>query len=308
MMLEADRFFWAMLDGSSLPRSRRRDRRALGYLFESELPLPIEQVHAAYLRVESDRVIACGLASQQLQSIVNEHPEALTLAPASVPGFLGSDFVDARQLNLLTERFEPASLRRGRWRLTVQAASLGVVVLIVLLLGLERRTTAERDGARDLRDARRELIERSIGSLPAAAAHQPPELRFLAELRTLRQTRQAPAGDQRTSGDQALLALAALAQRWPRELHVMTESISLTPTSITLRAMASSSAEVQILADALGALELNASPSDPSGAISGWGEWGGWQAQQPQISVASPEKVDATLHWRRVRSLQEPRS
>ena len=77
-------------------------------------------------------------------------------------------------------------------------------------------------------------------------------MRLTAELRQLRQTRTESPID--TSIADVTASLAELLSLWPVDLHVQTESISLTPNAITIRAGLSTSEDVQKLTDALAPL------------------------------------------------------
>ena len=281
VLLPSERFYWAVLDASTLP-GRPRNTTQLGYLFENYLPVPIENVHAVYARHQSAsgrHWIACGMQREDLQkALEGVPPDTVMLGPAEVPEFVGPS-IDSRTLNLLTGAFEPRAVRtlRARWLLCITA--MIVMCTAVLVFGLERRRLHYEGGSVQLRAARQNIYAMVLGSpaldqsASSTSRGHPPDLRLIAEARQLQQTRQQPASI--VAPTDVSETLAKLLSRWPHELIIETESILITPTALTIRGSALSTGDVQELADALGKLE-------------------GWQLQQPQVS-ASGQTVQAAL-------------
>lgn len=296
LALAPEQFYWALLDVQSLPRSRRRDLTALGYLFESVLPVSIEHVHAAYASAAGagaagglpSKLVACGMARSDLAALVGAHSASLTLNPQRPPGFISEAGakVDVRQLNLLTGDLEPAPLRRGKRRLMVQASIVVLLITISIVGGLARRTNAIHEQIAAIESRRHDIIASTVGS--ASSSPQPPELRMLSELRLLAQTRgrgrgrggaAAGAAAKGVSSADVLATFGDLVANWPRDLQIRAESVLITPTTMTLRGLAPASADVQALADALTNLR-------------------GWRLEQPQISATGAGAVQATLQWK----------
>ena len=277
----ADRFYWAILDASSMPgrptvRSRRQHER-LGYLFESVLPgVTIEEVQAVYQRLPGDakRILACGLPKNVLKNDVDA--SAVTLTPESTPGFLEGP-VDLARLNLLTGSFLPQAVRhlRRRWRLHV--CLIFTFCAALLIVGLERRTNLHRHWISDLAAAQETIIKQVLGpntTLPGAGAGA-GELRLIAQRRRLEQTRSDDLPVSEVGNAAAILTrLLAL---WPQDLHAQTQSISITSSSITVRASVPTMADAQTLADAFTSIN-------------------GWRLQQPQSEVRR-DRVDVTLRF-----------
>jgi type II secretory pathway component PulL len=285
--LPMDRFYWAVLDTRTLPKQHRRNARSLGFLLENVLPAPVESIHAAYHWSESEtqRVIACAIAKDDLRDEINAHGGVLSLFPDALPSFAAAasgKVIDPCSLNLLTGEFEPSPLRRSRCRMLLQAIGVILVALALVLLGFERRTSVLREAAAEIRSAQAQVVADTLGNT-APPSGQPPELRFLSELRSLRQTRSHQAsfgsGSLQNIAD-VTPSLADLLARWPADLHTLTESIFITPTSMTLRAIVPVTSDAQALADALSKVE-------------------DWSLQQPQINAAPPQGVNATLQWKR---------
>lgn len=275
----AERFYWAILDASSMPgrptgRSRRQHER-LGYLFESVLPgVTIEEVQAVYQRLPGDatRILACGLPKNVLNNDVDA--SAVTLTPESAPGFLEGP-VDLARLNLLTGSFLPHAVRHLRRRWLLHVCLIFTFCAALLIVGLERRTNLHRHWISDLAAAQETIIKQVLGPntpLPGAGGG---ELRLIAQRRRLEQTRSDDLPVSEVGNAAAILTrLLAL---WPHDLHAQTQSLSITSSSITVRAAVPTMADAQTLADAFTSIN-------------------GWRLQQPQSEVRR-DRVDVTLRF-----------
>jgi hypothetical protein len=86
--------------------------------------------------------------------------------------------------------------------------------------------------------------------------------------------------------------LAELLKHWPSDVFMLTESVSITPESISIRGSTPESQDVQKLADSLGVLR-------------------GWQMQQPQVSSGAggggKDGVQASLRAELLEGLAEAR-
>ncbi len=276
----ADRFYWAILDTSSMPgrltvRSRRQHER-LGYLFESVLPgVTIEQVQAAYQRLPGDakRVLACGITRNVLEQEVDQC--ALTLSPQTAPAFV-DERIEPAALNLLTGRYCPGVVRRAHRRLILSIGLALTLCAVLVILGLERRTSAQRRAHDDVFTARTAILEQVLGSA-APAPGMGAELRLTAERRRLEQTRSHDVAVSELHDSARVLA--RLLGLWPSDVPAQTESLAISSTSITIRAQVPSMADAQRLADALALLP-------------------NWQLHQPQ-SESRRDHVQVTLRLRR---------
>lgn len=303
--LPANRFFWSVIDIARLPARSRSDTQALGYVFENMLPLPLERIHATYATRDGDHIVACGMPLEELRAELAERPGMLTLTPADVPSFIEASPSICSKLNFCTGPFEPRPVRSAKRRLALTACAAWLAVGGAIVWGLERRTAIEHRTTDALLAARTQTMHEALAQSPNGSEHgaakrggagggaatgaaaggmaggQPIELQFVAELRTLRQTRQRqPEFDaDRDGGADVLGSLASMAQRWPRDINMLAESLSITSSAMTLRATASSSSDVQRLANALDSIP-------------------GWESQQPQVNASSDDKVNATLQWK----------
>lgn len=282
----ADRFYWAQIDASVLPKTlvhRGPDTKRLGFLFEAVLPVSIDRVQACYVPLGGRHYLACGVDHERLATDLPRN--ALTLSPDSIPaGIAGDREIDARSINLLTGAHEPAPVRRERRRYTIESAALAALVVLALVLGMERRIDALDRGVETIRQ-RRHSIHTELYGPGAAASVQPPSVRLLAELRHLERTHHEATTSSAVEPPRADATLTSLLSAWPRAHPVRTESISVTPTSITL---------IGLLPDADGAQAfISAFPAPPE-----------WDANQPQIGAVG-DGVRLTWRWQR-RSASAP--
>lgn len=297
LILPPDSFYWAIVDRTLLNRRTNNRETGLGYLFENILPVPIENVQTVYHDLAEGKTLACGMERQTLQTFAGVG-EAITLTPTALPVFIDLD-VNPDTLNLLTGHFEPKRIRWLRRRWLINCLVLILLCSIVLTAGLQRRIRVMETGIEQLHARQIELYEHSLADI--AGEHidsgttravlggraQPIELRFLAELRRLRQTRGKQPGEQRLVD--ASKALTSLLARWPRDLntqfgesdqnplYLLTESISITPTALSLRGTVPSSDDAQRLAEYLRGIE-------------------GWTMRQPELRSAG-DTVQTTLRF-----------
>lgn len=294
----ANRFFWAVIDASSLvdipgvvlPVARGiRSRRAqqLGYLFERSLPgLAIDDVHARYQPMNGGQqytYLACGLLKSTLERDID--PQTISLTPETLPIFaeVSDPRIEPDTFNLLTEAYEPLAIQRSRRRWVTVIAVFMFICAGLGAGGLARRSAALAATTASIDHQAATLIEDTLGSATGSAARIPSSLRLTGELRRLEQTRTPAPGSPETSNtygsastvDDVTGTLTAVLQRWPGDLHVQAESLSLTSSSITIRAQVPSMTDAQRFADALIGIP-------------------GWRLTQPR-SDARRGHVDVTL-------------
>lgn len=244
--LPPERFFFAILDPSSLPRAGRAARRdQLGFLFESQLPIPLESLHAVYERLDGDRALACGMDREVLAA---EAGDAVTLGPSALPDWTttGTTGFDTGRINLLTGPFEPAGLVGARRRWVSQCAAVLLVCSAMLSIGMHRRVVAE---GRERRQADTLTEQAYLESLGPSAPGQPPAARLTAELRRLRQTR-SPEASLTQPADAAPLLSEALS-RWPAELHAQAEQVTAGDRTVRLVVRLPDAAAAETLTESL---------------------------------------------------------
>jgi hypothetical protein len=277
----AHRFYWAVLDASVVPGGllrRRPSDEALGFLFESELPVPIDRIHAVYVPVKASRFIACGIEHDRILKSA-ELREALTLSPEAFPSDLGTELdADVGSINFLTVRHEPAPVKRERRRLLLESAAAIALITVAVAFGAERRIGAWHRATGEVVSAREAVFNDLYPPQSTAPSSQPPALRFVAELRQLERTRGGAVQSIGSDNPQSAHILARLFQQWPLQQPIMTESLSVTPESVTL---------VGLLPTAPAAQEFVSAFELPDQ----------WEARQPQISAVAD---GVRLTWRLV--------
>jgi hypothetical protein len=244
----AARFYFALLDASALPTSERITEERLRYLLEAELPEPLDDIHAIFRPVGPRRWLACALPRAEL---ARDLPEtAITLVPDSIPDPFRSASetpIAPADLQLLVGDYEPKPVRLARRRTLVAAAAASALALAALLLGFERRIASELGRAEQQRVERSDLVARALGP-PSAQQPLPPELRLVAELRALRQTRRQ--ADSVVSVRDVSDVLIDLLARWPRDLPTRTDALIVSEGAVHARGSVAESDHAQAIATA----------------------------------------------------------
>jgi hypothetical protein len=279
--LPPERFYWAVLDASSLPRSMlpwragaRRSKR-FGYLFETHLPIGIDEVHATYTRCpqvnpspgtsedagspRDDHVLACAIELTALDDAC----DALSLAPSSLPPFVAHDAakLDPGRLNLLFGLYLPAPVARAQSRLLVAVAIVLLAVTATITVALERRSAGWRTRENAAALATDAVYARALSPEERAGATHPSIL-LTAALRTAE--REAGANAAAPPVD-AAVTLSKLMSLWPRATDARVESLAVSQGTIELSAGVDGADDAEALAEALQPL-------------------GGWEMHQPRVS------------------------
>jgi hypothetical protein len=248
----AARFYFALLDASALPASERITEERLRYLLEAELPEPLDDVHAVFRSAGPRRWLACALPRAEL---ARDLPDtAITLVPDSIPGPFRSAIetpLAPADFQLLVGDYEPKPVRLARRHMLVATAAASALALAVVLLGFQRRIAAELDRAEQQRVERSDLIAQALGP-PSAQQPLPPELRLVAELRALRQTRRQ--ADSVASVRDVSDVLIDLLARWPRDLPTRTDALIVSEGAVHARGSVAESDHAQALATAMSGL------------------------------------------------------
>jgi len=270
------------------PAARRPTTEQLGFLFERVLPVPIEQVQCAYVRLADGTVAACAAPIEALDAALasEELAAATTLCPAEVPEFIrsaaesaGSPSVGPTRFNLLTGRFLPRSVRRWRRQCRGALAVGGLGVVASLLLGVWLRDRSIGAAIAEVERRRWALIDDAISPLGPDQG-LPPDLRLTAELRRLEQTRGSGAAESVTTVATDVSALLAeVLSAWPKATRATVDAVSVTQDSIDLRGTAP---------DAVGA----------AAAATAMRSLPGWRVPQPQVR-AGREGVTFTVRLER---------
>lgn len=279
-------FYWSILDPRKSGLGTRPTVEQLGYLFENELPCPIENLHAEFVTFKTDdgeiRVLACGCLRESVAHA--QRSSAITFGPDALPPFLRTS-LEPERINLLSREFESTAVRSLRKQIQWITAVSILLLATLVTMGLYRRAHVLNLEATHLTDVRTRLYTEVLGhDATAQLTSQPPELRLLAEWRELRQSRrEIPT----TSIDDATLALATLLRHWPVDstsppdqiLPMQTDRLTVTPTAITIAGRLPSTDDAQRFATRLGPMD-------------------GWQFDQPQVTHSRGE-VQLDLRLRR---------
>lgn len=286
----AGKFYWAKLDASSLPARNVLGLRVaptpaqLGYLFENVLPLPVDELQTAFVKIRGGRsasnstYLACGIERSRLRADLPANAVSLTpnnLDEVEVLRDLGD--LDPGALNLLHGDFEPSTIRRLRRRSMLELVAAMLLVAALIAIGFHRRTQSMIADASMWRDAEAAIYDQVLGPASRQSA-QPQQVQLTVELRRLRQTRRADAtsGEVSIGGSDVVTSLADVLRLWP-EANALTQSFSIAPGRINLRAAVPDAEQAQTLIDAIGPLP-------------------GWQLQQPAIR-AGRDGLDLDLSF-----------
>ncbi len=282
--LPPERFYFAVLDRSMLPRTRlRQDETKLGYLFEDVLPCPIESIAASFAPIDAKRVLACGIDHEVLAQ--EDLEGAWTLGPASLPDAIVSEVGESHapsalaQLNVLTGDFEPRMLRAARRRKTAWLVGAALIATALGVVGLESRMAGLRDRLSSIEAHETLLLDAALGKPAPGVGNAQRRAALIGEQRQLARTRGAKAAS--TLGHEVDVAarLAALLHAWPTDLlKTEIDSLGIDARGIEIRGNAESAAEQQSLVDALG--------TQP-----------GLEAEPPRFRVSADGKVEFEIGW-----------
>ncbi len=210
--LDASEFYWAVL---MLPARREGGYSAgncvLENLLDTELPVPVERVQAAFVDVGNGRMLACAIDREMLSDLVEDDPSAVV--PAGLPPWLQHDREAARVelhgLNVLRGDFEPRFVRATKRRRRQRVCAIAALVVLVAMAGMERRRAA---ALRWVRVADQRVTSLADELTPKASA-LPPHLRLGAEAR-----RAAAASEEARESPHPVSAwpmMRSMLQAWP---------------------------------------------------------------------------------------------
>lgn len=235
--------YWALLRPESLPRARNGTGSDLGVareyldaLLAEDLPVSIDDVHAVYVRASDATVIACAIGRDQLHGLKGD---ALHLTPDALPTFVAGHAIEIDSLNLLVGDFEPVPLARERGHARLIAAAASVALCVLASVGLLRRANSLRQeiAANDslaVSTARVAIANASSTSGDTARPNDIGVGNALFHMReTLASLRATRSIDPSTSPD-AIAPLASLLSEMPHTESLRTDSLSVTPGTISL--------------------------------------------------------------------------
>jgi hypothetical protein len=258
----ANRFYWSVVDagvGSSRPSDDYLDSLA-----EPDFPFSLDDLHVVHTPLRDGAYLACALRKVDLDAL----PEGtLTLAPDALPESMREEGA-VPTVNLLVKQYEPRLLVRERTRRWMIATGSVVAALLLLTVGLIRRSAAWSERAAELARASETSIREAISS--GTASDVTPTLWSLErEIESLRATR-ADEAKVNASPD-ATLVLASVLASFPRTQSLRTDVLAVSPTTITLNV---------------------ATDADPQAFLKALAAPAGWTLDEPRLSTS---KGSATL-------------
>ncbi|MFN7021600.1 MAG: hypothetical protein ACK4WH_09770 [Phycisphaerales bacterium] len=247
----AERFYWTVLDAPGLRQAGELPMGLL-MLFQEDLPVELDTLHAVGVPLADGRVAVCAAERSELAAIP---ADCLSLMPESVPAFIGGEGVAPAHFNLLIGSFEPRPIRMDRMERHAFAAGAVLLCGLLLAVGLHRRASHWRDLAGSANAAVRHLAR------TAGQTGRPVDL--TAEAARLRGTREALA--KAAPPPDAALSLAAVLRAWPASAPSRPQSISVSPTAVAV--------SVSIEGDPAAFLKAFAPPA-------------GWTLDEPRLNTA----------------------
>ncbi|WP_458789221.1 hypothetical protein [Adonisia turfae] len=204
----------------------RLSRRIAAFAAEGQLPRPLEDLCLSW-RVAGDRLVVVAVDRERAEAWLTEGLESAVVA--ELPS--DADLIDA-PIELLTDEFVPASIRRHRGNRFAAMAAVLALGCASLAVGLQQRTQAVNTQI-DAADERTASLAR--GALPDLRAGMSPELALTGELRRLRSM---ATGDREDSPPDSRTALAAVLASWPAASGFRVESIESAGGRVDIRAIA----------------------------------------------------------------------
>ncbi|MBX3388494.1 MAG: hypothetical protein KF691_03450 [Phycisphaeraceae bacterium] len=253
LVLPWQRFYWAILDVNDAPQTARSlhssaARAMLDDRFQSELPLPVDQIATAYATTVRNSVIACGLEIEVLRRELESHPALLTLVPDGLPPQLRDRFPEFQleQLNLLVAAHEPVPIRKLRASKRRTLLAFTAASLVLVALGMLRRASIDRVQSSQLQTSLSDAVADVSGSkldLDVGLQTLQHERDRLISTRTMQATRGLPMDASRT--------LAAVLAAWPTDLEIRAQSISSTSQGVAIAAEVNDQSGAETLSKAL---------------------------------------------------------
>ena len=239
--------YWAVLNTGG----KRLGERALSFLAERVLPLPIEELQLAHTAIDSERVLLAAIEPARLRAALVDQL-ASSAIPAALPEHL-SDRLDAAlctRLNFLHGSFEPAGSRRARRQALAIALVAAGLVLLLLLVGASRRRAHYQAAAEAITSDNLALLTSNLPPDPGSKLL--PQMRLDAELRKL----QAADNAESHGVVSVLPVLNGIFARWPDE-RIQVETLTASPRKVIVRGAAPDVGIVQQFSNAFDDFSVN---------------------------------------------------
>ncbi len=263
----SDHFYWAVLDAPGVRAANGVPEGVLPILQE-DLPVPVEDIHAVGAVGADGKLVICAARRNALREVP---AHVLRLSPEDVPAFIEPK-IDAAAFNLLVGDFEPVSLKKERGRRTAILTAAAVALACILSVGLSRRAEAWHRANDQARAA----------TATVTNTYSPTAGPLLMQME-LDRLRKAPRGDAKpVMPPDAGSALASLLSVWPKELECQTDSVQVSPTTMTL--------SLTVAKDARPFLSALKPPE-------------GWTMDEPRLtSTGDGSRLHLVLHRKEARS------
>ena len=243
--LDAQMLYWTRLPAES----RALTAQQQDYRFERTLPVPVENLHIVRSRLSDGSILLVGIEPGQLRTHLTQRSDVSeatwALVPDRIPEHLASTEAETARLglNLLHGDFEPAHRRQARQRRNLILSVAAGVVLALVLGGIERRVTAQRQAAEALRRQGQELLAKTLGP---SSGPVPNAALLTQELRRLEQAARSSTAMPLDTAQ----VLQRLWTTWPADLSAQVATVSLTQDRLVVRGSVPTLADAERLAKA----------------------------------------------------------
>lgn len=259
----AERFYWAEYEVPAVRRAGELPPGLLTMLAE-DAPADAAGLHAVCFPLAGGRLAVCAAERAALDEL---DPCVRTLSPESIPTFIESAGIGPDEINLLVGAYEPAPIRKRRFARHALAAAALLLCGALVCTGLHRRAAHWETRTRFANDEVARIaaaISPVLG--PADLAH---------EAARLRRSREALA--KAVLPPDASAVLASVLHAWPADVPSRPQSLSVTPSGVSI--------SVALEGDAAAFLTAFAPPE-------------GWRLDEPRLN-SSENVTRLSLHLRR---------
>lgn len=246
--------YWGRLAADAAKTTAEAQR----YRLENVLPIPVDTLHTVRTQLPDGHLVLAGIEPERLRSHLANRgdvtPSTWELLPDQLPDHIASNLSPSdceavvARLNLLHGAFEPEARRVLRQRVSWMLHGGLVLTALFLVIGIERRTSAQQVYADQVRSETRRLLS---GVVPLQPGDRHPELRLTMELRRLEQ---AASGSAATGMD-PVQALSSLWRAWPADLRTQIDAVSALPDRLVIRGAVPTLADAERLAQVCRGLE-----------------------------------------------------
>lgn len=161
ILLPAESCFWGVIDAKSV-----REEQEKSYLFETQLPFPVDSLHCAYARLPDGRTLAAGVPHDVMRRIMTaEGSKAWSAHPGPPPPHLGLHDIPTEShldLELLTGVYEPHGRKRYRRLVLACWLSCCAIACCLVLIATEQKRSALMGKIDGLQDLEAKIIDEAV--------------------------------------------------------------------------------------------------------------------------------------------------